>query len=82
LSKVDFLNWSNVQSTSYHNAFKELIDKCYLIPAEPKNKEPTSYDFFEIPKENTNKPIEQPREEQPKEETEEIKEINFNGFIF
>ena len=51
LSKVDFLNWSNVKGTSYYNAFKELQDNDYLIPIDEDKEEPKSFNFYEIPKE-------------------------------
>lgn len=58
LSKVDFLSWSNVGSTSYYNAFKELVDANYLIAIDKDNKEPKKYDFFEVPQEIENEKIE------------------------
>lgn len=51
LSKVDFLNWSNVKGTSYYNAFKELQDNDYLVPIDEENEEPKHFNFYEIPKE-------------------------------
>lgn len=51
LSKVDFLNWSNVKGTSYYNAFKELQDNDYLIPIDEEKEEPKNFNFYEIPKE-------------------------------
>ena len=51
LSKVDFLNWSNIASTSYYNAFNELVKGNYLIPVDKENQEPKRYNFFEIPRE-------------------------------
>ena len=46
LSKVDYLSWANVGTSSYYNAFQELVDKHYLI--KDTNK-PNHYDFYEIP---------------------------------
>ena len=46
LSKVDFLNWSNVKSTSYYKAFDELKELGYLV-----ERENNMYDFYEVPKE-------------------------------
>ena len=57
LSKVDFLNWSNIASTSYYNAFNELIKGNYLIPVDKENQEPKRYNFFEIPREEEKKHI-------------------------
>lgn len=54
LSKVDFLNWSNVKGTSYYNAFKELQDNDYLVPIDEENEEPKHFNFYEIPKEKLN----------------------------
>lgn len=51
LSKVDFLNWSNIASTSYYNAFNELVKGNYLIPIDKENKEPKKFEFYEIPRE-------------------------------
>ena len=51
LSKVDFFNWSNVASTSYYNAFKELVKGNYLIPIDTESQEPKKYNFYEIPRE-------------------------------
>lgn len=51
LSKVDFLTWSNIASTSYYNAFNELIKGNYLIPIDKENKEPKKFEFYEIPRE-------------------------------
>ena len=48
LSKVDFLSWSVVKETSYHNAFKELVRLKYLVEDDEKKNH---YDFYEIPKE-------------------------------
>ena len=48
LSKVDFLSWSNVKSSSYYEAFNELKDNKYLIP---KNEETNQFDFYEVPRE-------------------------------
>ena len=53
LSKVDFLNWSNVKGTSYYNAFKELQDNNYLIPIDKESAEPKNFNFYEIPKEES-----------------------------
>lgn len=52
LSKVDFLNWSNISSSSYYTAFKELVEKKYLIAIDSNNIEPKNYNFFEIPQEH------------------------------
>ena len=57
LSKVDFLNWSNIASTSYYNAFNELVKGNYLIPVDKENQEPKRYNFFEIPREEEKKHI-------------------------
>lgn len=45
LSKADFLKWSNVCKSSYHNAFRELERLGYLI-----EKDSNQYDFYEMPK--------------------------------
>lgn len=45
LSKVDFLAWSNIKSSSYYAAFDELKDLGYLIE---KEKDSNQYDFYEI----------------------------------
>lgn len=47
LSKVDFLSWSNVKSSSYYEAFKELVKLGYLVEKEDKSNQ---YDFYEVPK--------------------------------
>lgn len=47
LSKVDFLSWSNVKSTSYYEGFKELKELGYLVE---KEENPNQYDFYEVPK--------------------------------
>lgn len=47
LSKVDFLSWSNVKSTSYYEAFNELKKLGYLVEKDKSNQ----YDFYEVPKE-------------------------------
>ena len=47
LSKVDCLMWCNMKDTSYHNAFRELVDKGYLVQIKNTNK----YNFYELPKE-------------------------------
>ena len=52
LSKVDFLNWSNIKSSSYFNAFNELVAGNYLIPIDKESNEPKHYNFYEIPKED------------------------------
>lgn len=57
LSKVDFLNWSNIASSSYYKAFNELVEKNYLIPEDIENAEPKHYNFYEIPREEI-EPIE------------------------
>ena len=44
LSKVDFLQWSNIRSTSYYEAFNELKEKGYLIG---KKEDSNKYDFYE-----------------------------------
>ena len=49
LSKVDFLSWSNIKSTSYYEAFNELKRLGYLIE---KDNITNQYDFYEIPKED------------------------------
>lgn len=51
LSKVDFLSWSNVEKSSYYNAFKELVALNYLIPTDKENSAPTKYNFYEMPRE-------------------------------
>lgn len=51
LSKVDFLSWSNIKSTSYYNAFEELVKGNYLIPIDKESPEPKKYNFYEIPRE-------------------------------
>ena len=48
LSKVDFLSWSNIKSTSYYEAFNELKNKKYLVLKEDSSNQ---YDFYEMPKE-------------------------------
>lgn len=48
LSKVDFLSWSNIKSTSYYEAFNELKSLGYLVEKDVKNQ----YDFYEIPKDD------------------------------
>lgn len=48
LSKVDFLSWSNVKSTSYYEAFNELKKLGYLVLKEDSANQ---YDFYEVPKE-------------------------------
>lgn len=67
LSKVDFLNWSNVKSTSYYSAFDELVQGRYLIPIDTYNAEPKKYNFYEIPK---------------AEEKDELIEITINNTEF
>ena len=49
LSKVDFLNWSNVSASSYKNAFDELKDRGYLIPIDKEKAEPLQWNFYEVP---------------------------------
>ena len=49
LSKVDFLSWSNIKSTSYYEAFNELKRLGYLVE---KDNITNQYDFYEIPKED------------------------------
>ena len=46
LSKVDFLSWSNIKSTSYYEAFKELEKEKFLVKKENADNQ---YDFYEIP---------------------------------
>lgn len=48
LSKVDFLSWSNVKSTSYYSAFNELKELGYLVEKEDGSN---NYDFYERPRE-------------------------------
>ena len=48
LSKVDFLSWSKVKSTSYYSAFNELKELGYLVEKEGGNNQ---YDFYERPRE-------------------------------
>lgn len=48
LSKVDFLQWSNVKNTSYYEAFNELKRNRYLIE---KKDDSNKYDFYEMPRE-------------------------------
>lgn len=48
LSKVDFLSWSNIKSSSYYEAFNELKRLGYLVE---KDKSPNQFDFYEKPKE-------------------------------
>lgn len=48
LSKVDFLSWANIKSSSYYNAFNELIKYGYLVE---RKKDKCHYDFYEVPKE-------------------------------
>ena len=48
LSKVDFLSWSNVKSSSYYDGFNELKKLGYLVE---KKDGTNQYDFYEIPKE-------------------------------
>ena len=48
LSKVDFLSWSKVKSTSYYSAFNELKELGYLVEKEDGNNQ---YDFYERPRE-------------------------------
>lgn len=69
LSKVDFLNWSNVKSTSYYQAFDELVQARYLIAIDTYNAEPKKYNFYETP------------QEEPKEDKIEIT-INKKEFMF
>lgn len=58
LSKVDFLSWSNVKSSSYFNAFKELEEQGYLIPTDTEKAECKRYNFYEIPREEQKQPVE------------------------
>ena len=48
LSKVDFLSWSTVKSSSYYEAFNELKKLGYLVE---KKEGSNQYDFYEKPKE-------------------------------
>lgn len=48
LSKVDFMNWSKVRSTSYYEAFNELKELKYLVERKEGNNQ---FDFYEMPKE-------------------------------
>lgn len=48
LSKVDFLTWSNVKSTSYYSAFNELKELGYLVEKKDGSNQ---YDFYEKPRE-------------------------------
>lgn len=48
LSKVDFLSWSKVKSSSYYEAFNELKELGYLVENKKGNNQ---FDFYEIPKE-------------------------------
>lgn len=57
LSKVDFLNWSSISSTSYYNAFNELVKGNYLIPIDKENAEPKKYNFYELPLAEEQKPL-------------------------
>ncbi len=57
LSKVDFLNWSNVKEQSYYNAFNELKEHNYLIPIDKEKPQPSKYNFYEIPQETEEEPI-------------------------
>lgn len=57
LSKVDFLNWSSIASTSYYNAFNELVKGNYLIPIDRENAEPKYYNFYELPVAEEEKPL-------------------------
>lgn len=69
LSKVDFLSWANIKSSSYSNGIAELVEKKYLIPKDKENPEPKTFDFFEIPRDD--------------EEFENIEiTVNKNGFYF
>ena len=45
LSPVDVCDITHISKSTYHRAFKELVDKSYLVRSEKKNK----YDFFESP---------------------------------
>ena len=47
LSKVDFLSWSKVKSSSYYEAFNELKNMGYLVERKDSGN---SFDFYEIPK--------------------------------
>ena len=49
LSKVDFLSWSNVKSSSYYEAFNELKRMGYLVQSKESDNK---YDFYEKPKED------------------------------
>lgn len=49
LSKVDFLSWSKIGTSSYYNAFNELKKEMYLVE---KEKGSNQYDFYEVPKED------------------------------
>lgn len=44
LSKVDFMSWSSVKSTSYYSAFNELKELGYLVEKEEGSNQ---YDFYE-----------------------------------
>lgn len=57
LSKVDFLSWSNVSSTSYYNAFNELVAGNYLVPIDKESPDPKNYNFYEIPREEEKEDI-------------------------
>ena len=48
LSRVDFLSWSNVGSSSYYEAFNELKRLGYLVE---KGKNSNQFDFYEQPRE-------------------------------
>ena len=43
LSSSDFIQWAGVSITAYNTAFKELVEKGYLV----KRNESNYYDFYE-----------------------------------
>lgn len=45
LSKVDCLSWCKFKESTYHSAFKELVDKRYLIQSKADSNH---YDFYEV----------------------------------
>ena len=59
LSKVDFFSWSNIKSnTTYSKAFNELVSCNYLIAIDKEKPEPKRYNFYEVPQETEEDPIE------------------------
>lgn len=77
LYSSDFLNWSGLGIAAYNSAFKELIEKGYLIPRDASKEKETIYTFYDksakVEEEETTIIIENPTEKV--EEMKSIQEI-------